>query len=238
MSKKQTKTTEKQGNTLKKLKEPFDLCYFDANEDGKLEYLTKYIDNKAYEEGLGLALSLAQDSDVSLESYNFVKEIYCRLPVNWFLLPTSTTGKYHGGVTSEENSIGGNIVHTRNVVNQVGKVLHRYRELVNGTVDEYRAYREMLTVSCLLHDVGKASGPSKVFCPNDHGEIGASIVLKVWKEINWEEPFEGYISGISYAISNHMHMWKAINVFELVRIGTVNKNLILASMLCECDYYS
>lgn len=222
----------------KQLFDNFDLHYFDAGSTEKFQYLRENIDKDAFLKGRAEIMKLICECELSNVSQALVVGVYSKIPSFWFLLPTSTTGKYHGGVLSVENSIGGNIIHVRNVLGKMGKVLHRYRELVNGTGNEYLEYKELLTVSCLLHDVGKASGETPVYCPNEHGELGGALVLNVWKELELDEPFRGYIDDIVFAISEHMHMWKAINVFDMFRVGTVNRGLILSSMLCECDYYS
>ena len=232
--------------SLKKLFSPFDLCYFDADIVGKREYLTSYIDKSAILSGRGAIDELIESSSLDLSDFSigFCKRVFQSVGSLWFLLPTSTGGKYHGGPSSLENCIGGNIVHTSRVCSMVPKVLNRYRELLNSTGVEFVNYREVLTVACLLHDIGKAGEKGdEVYSSTNHGEIGAEIISSCWSKGRFADSlpseFSFFISELVFAVQEHMYMWRGINYLEKARLSySLTPSIICSIMLCECDYYS
>ena len=232
---------------LKKLFSPFDLHYFDADAPGKREYLTKNIESNAVLAGRKAMDELIKSDGADLSSFSidFCKRVFQSVGSLWFLLPTSTGGKYHGGPSSISNCIGGNIVHTSSVVGRVGKVLNRYRELLNSTGTEFVSFREVLTVACLLHDIGKAGASGlEVYSSANHGEIGASIISDCWSKGRFEDlvvesGFLFYIAPLVFSVQEHMYMWKGINFLERVRLDyLLTPSLLVSIMLCECDYFS
>jgi len=175
-------------------------------------------------------------------SKDFCRRCFASAPDEFFILPTSTTGKYHGGRSNLANCVGGNICHTSEVLGMASKVLHRYDRLV----DESSA--ELLKVSCILHDICKVS-PGEVFMNGDHGEDGASLVNKVWKDFDTSDcpsnmGLVDYIASIKFAVANHMHLWRFENVYNQINDIKFTDNpypsgdLLVGLMLAECDYYS
>ena len=229
---------------MKELFNPYDLCYFDANSVGKREYLTSYIDKSATLSGRNAIEELISSLDLSDFSNSFCSRVFQSVGSLWFLLPTSTGGKYHGGPSSLENCIGGNIVHTKRVVLMVPKVLNRYRELLNSTGVEFVNYREVLTVACLLHDIGKAGVMGdEVYSSSGHGEIGSAIISSCWSKGRFADllpsEFSFFISELMFAVQEHMYMWRGINYLDRVLVDLkLTPSVICAIMLCECDYFS
>ena len=231
---------------MKVLFDPFDLHYFDADGLGKREYLTKCIEPSAVSLGRSRMDELIESSSLDLSDFSvsFCQRVFQSVGSLWFLLPTSTGGKYHGGPGSVSNCIGGNIVHTSAVVGRVGKVLNRYRELLNSTGLEFVNYREVLTVACLLHDIGKAGALGlEVYSSANHGEIGASIIDSCWSKGKFNDlcpsEFLFYIVPLVFSVQEHMYMWRGINYLERVRLDhLLTPSLLVSIMLCECDYFS
>jgi len=237
---------------MKVLFDLFDLHYFDADALGKREYLTKCIEPSAVSLGRSRMDELIESSSLDLSDFSvsFCQRVFQSVGSLWFLLPTSTGGKYHGGPGSVSNCIGGNIVHTSAVVGRVGKVLNRYRELLNSTGPEFVNYREVLTVACLLHDIGKAGALGlEVYSSANHGEIGASIIDSCWSKGKFNDlltssslgsgaGFSFFIEPLCFAIHEHMYMWRGINYLEIVRLRDLTPSVLISIMLCECDYFS
>jgi hypothetical protein len=227
---------------MKKLFDQYDLCYFDADAVGKRSYLSDFVDPSAISLGRKAVDELIDSLDLSDFSASFCLRVFQSVGGLWFLLPTSTGGKYHGGVLSVENCIGGNIVHTKNVVGMVPKVLNRYRELCNNTGQEYLCFREVLTCACLLHDIGKSGlKGDEVYSCSDHGEIGASIISDCWSKGDYKSScsFNFFIDSLLFAVQEHMYMWRGINYLDRVLVdGKISASVIISMMLCECDYFS
>ena len=235
-------------NKLRSLFSPFDLHYFDADTLGKREYLTssKYIDKEAVTLGRTNINELIESDSVGLSDFSisFCQRVFQSVGSLWFLLPTSTSGKYHGGHNSPSNYIGGNIIHTHHVVSMVPKILNRYRELLNSTGLEFVNFREVLTCACLLHDIGKAGlGGDEVYSCSSHGEIGSSIIASCWSKGRFVDScppeFSFFVSELCYSVSEHMYMWRGINYLDRVLVDLrLTPSVLCAIMLCECDYFS
>lgn len=225
---------------MKHFGDNFDLSYFDADENGKREYYKLFVNPSAIADGRFAMDEVVSGLCLSDYSNDFVKSVFSLVGDLWFLLPTSTGGKYHGGVLSLENSIGGNIVHTSRVVGMVPKILGRYKELCNSSGLTYLNYKEVLTVSCLLHDIGKAGVTGRsVYSESSHGEVGADIISKAsFSLIDRVCPFDFFIEPITYAVSQHMYMWRGINYLEMAMVNGLDPSLLVCIMLCECDFFS
>jgi len=224
--------------------------YFDASEDNKRLFIKEYIDESAIKECKENFLQLIQSLSLSNFSTSFVLRCYQCLGDLWFILPTSTGGKYHGGKLDKENSVGGIFEHISKVVARSGKVLNRYRELINADGDTYCNYKELLLVACLLHDVGRLGRDcSSIYSCSDHGEVGASIIKECWSKGDYQTLFENeklssnlnfkfYLDELIFSVCEHMYMWRGINFLDSVKVKGLTPSLILCIMLCECDYYS
>ena len=224
--------------------------YFDAKEDGKREFIKKYIDAEAVKESKLAFSNLINSLNISPFSNGFVLRCYQCLGDLWFILPTSTGGKYHGGKLDKENSVGGIFEHISKVVARSGKVLNRYRELINADGDTYCNYKELLLVACLLHDIGRLGRDcTAVYSCSDHGEVGAEIIKECWSKGDYQTLFEKeklsgnlnfsfYLDELVFSVCEHMYMWRGINFLDRVKVKGLDNSLILCIMLCECDYYS
>jgi hypothetical protein len=149
-----------------------------------------------------------------------VLEHICSCNPNWFILPTSTGGKYHGGLLGRQNLVGGIYQHVLALTRLVPRVIDRYSDF---GID----LTSTLFACSILHDVARLGfDQSAVFSVSTHGELGADFIASL-----------GYRdSALLYAISNHMYGWRVINIFNQV-VGGVNADLLLLAMLCECDYF-
>lgn len=180
--------------------------------------------------------SLINNANISDFSKEFCLRCFDKAPDEFFILPSSTTGKYHGGRTSLENCIGGNIIHTKNVLAMSDRVLHRYKGLI---IDDRLG--ELLKVSCLLHDICKVPS-GEVYTKDTHGEDGADLIKYVFDTFDPDVvPSEDYIGIITHAVANHMYLWKFQNVWSQVANTDLNSNLsylLVGLMLSECDYYA
>jgi hypothetical protein len=220
--------------------DPYPGSYFDVGETMKKKFLSESIAPSAVNEAKGNFYDLIDSCGLSDFSIDFVKSVYTGLSDFWFLVPTSTGGKYHGGRLNPSNSCGGIFSHISDVVGMMPRVLNRYRELINYSGAEYACYRECLTVACLLHDIGRlgVSGDLVYSC-SDHGEVGSAMIKFIWDQGGLVSSFPFYIEEICYAVHEHMYLWRGINLFDRVRVeGGLSPSLILGAMLCECDYYS
>jgi hypothetical protein len=159
-----------------------------------------------------------------------VLESVFKVNSNWFLLPTSTGGKYHGGMFGIQNTIGGIYQHCLSLCNLAAYVLKRYSEVIESLslVSTSFDFASKLLTCCILHDVGRLDlSQSVVYSVPDHGEIGASFIESL-----------GYCeSELLYAVSNHMYGWKAINCFNHIVAQGASSELVLLLMLCECDFF-
>ena len=165
---------------------------------------------------------------------------------NWFLMPTSSTGKYHGGIMSPENYIGGIYHHCARLCKFASSVLVRYKEVIDGldlslgfnfepssgseVAPSPFDFSSKLLACCVLHDIGKMNlSQDCVYSVADHGEVAASFIESLGFTC------EG---SVLYAISNHMYGWKAINCFNHIVASGASVGLVLLLMLCECDFFS
>ena len=215
--------------------------YFDGSSQMKKEFTKELMSSLNPDELLIKAktevYSLIDSSEISNFSKDFCKACFASAPDEFFILPTSTTGKYHGGRTSLENSVGGNIIHTKNVLGLVPKVLNRYKELLTPELPE------LLRVSCILHDICKIPSGS-IYTIDTHGELGAELINKVWEQIastitlDLSQPIID-LEPVKFAVSNHMYLWKFINVWDQIQlVNECSSELLVGLMLSECDYYS
>ena len=183
----------------------------------------------AISEGRAKVDALVLGASLSLEGAAFVRACFEVAPLEFFYMPTSSTGKYHGGQADPCNCVGGNIVHTEQVLAMADKVLHRYEDALGVF---YEQLSEALRVSCLLHDIAKYA-PGDLFVSKTHGESGAELIRSVSSDFSW--------SGlVADSVCNHMYYWKFSSVFDSLQAfgaGSLN-GLFLCFMLSECDYYS
>jgi hypothetical protein len=147
---------------------------------------------------------------------------------NWFLLPTSTGGKYHGGMFGVQNTIGGIYQHCLSLCNLAASVLKRYSEVIESLTSPFDMPSKLLTC-CILHDVGRLGlSQGCVYSVPDHGEVAAEFIVGCGF---------GCESELLYCVSNHMYGWKAINCFNHIVASGASVELVLLLMLCECDFF-
>lgn len=149
---------------------------------------------------------------------------------NWFLMPTSSTGKYHGGMLSAQNTVGGIYQHSLALCNLANSVLARYKEVIESlaTPPGFDFPSQLLT-ACILHDIGKMNlSQSTIYSVANHGEVAADFIASLGFNDS---------TALLYAISNHMYGWKAINVFNHIVAHGACSELVLLFVLCECDFF-
>ena len=161
----------------------------------------------------------------SVELCNTVFDSLFKVNPSWFILPTSTGGKYHGGPSGKQNSVGGIYHHIAGTVKCSTFVIARYKDLL-GT--SFASSRELLTIACLLHDVGRMGlQEGNFYSVSNHGELGAKFI-------------SGIVSvdpSIIYGISNHMYGWKVVNIYNYILAHGIDNSLLLLAMLTESDYF-
>lgn len=215
-----------------KLFDKISLEYFEGSEDMKKSWLIDNIKPEVINDGRTEMTLVINNADISDPSKDFCKVCYAKAPKEFFYLPTSTSGKYHGGPESIENSIGGNIIHTKEVLAMAPKVLHRYKELIITNFE----IEEMLKVSCILHDICKVS-KGAIWNNKLHGEDGADLIAG----IDFDHPINHFKQIICFAVKNHMYLWRFENVFnQFIMLGDdpPSYELLVGFMLSECDYYA
>ena len=185
--------------------------------------------SRAIADGRDKIADLIREANLSSEAAQWCGVCFAEAPLEFFYMPTSSTGKYHGGQADPCNCVGGNIVHTEQVLAMADKVLHRYEDALGVF---YEQLSEALRVSCLLHDIAKYA-PGDLFVSKTHGESGAELIRSVSSDFSW--------SGlVADSVCNHMYYWKFSSVFDSLQAfgaGSLN-GLFLCFMLSECDYYS
>ena len=222
-----------------KLGDRFPDSYFDGSSLMKKEFINELLSSlnpdQLLTKGRSSMASLIDSALISDFSKDFCKACFAKAPDEFFILPTATTGKYHGGRDSLENCIGGNIIHTKNVLGMSPKVLNRYKEMVDDSS------AELLKVSCLLHDICKIP-KGGIYTLDTHGEEGTNLIQQINENI---EAVDNYIEPIKFAVANHMYLWRFQNVWN--QITSANDPftdtgfylcLLVGLMLAECDYYS
>jgi hypothetical protein len=172
---------------------------------------------------------LIDDNILNCSGVTFCKEIVLAAPDMFFFMPTSSTGKHHGGMESASNSVGGNLVHTERVVKMSNRVIRRYKDILGYY---YNDFAEILKISCLLHDLCKYPG-NGLHTVEDDGARCAELIRGSKSDYLWKEL-------VAYAIGNHMYAWKFSTVWDCILgfKGTDCNGILLSFMLSECDYYS
>lgn len=213
--------------------EPFPDNFFDGSTEMKKAFVKELCSPLSPDEVLVKAkaemYSLIESADISDFGKDFCKACYAKAPDEFFILPTSTTGKYHGGRLSKDNSLGGNIYHTSQVLKISDKVLYRYKELLDPLRDP-----ELLKVSCILHDICKVPA-GDIYSIGTHGEIGADLISEIELMTLESEAFD--FVPIKFAVANHMYLWKFSNVYSQLQLGC-STELLIGLMLAECDYFA
>ena len=203
--------------------------YFPGSPTMKKDYLSASDFSGAILTARTLLDSLTTSANFSDPAMKFVFDCFDACPDEFFYMPTASTGKYHGGPKDPCNSVGGNIVHTEQVLAMADKVLNRYESALGVFYDQLA---EALRVACILHDIAKYSADS-VYTDKYHGETGSKLLRSVDTDYAWA----GLVAD---AVQNHMYAWKFEQVFSSLQVfgsGSLN-GLFLSFMLSECDYYS
>lgn len=205
--------------------------FFDGGNSFKQELIAKAITNgdalKCFNKFIELTDSLPFNESVRSGSVRVLKALFQCNP-QWFVIPTSTSGKYHGGRRGAQNSVGGIYEHIRACLIVAESVIGRYKDMfVERSLD---SYIEDLSVACLLHDIGKLNfDPSLCYSIPTHGEAAVEFIQTLGVAFN---------ECVLYAIANHMYGWKVAEVFNQVKNNGVDDLLLMLCMLCECDYFS
>jgi hypothetical protein len=217
---------------------PFPTEYFKGDTLIKQNFINTNINKECVSTCREELWKLIDSVEISNFSKDFIKKCYGPLDAPFFLLPVSTSGKYHGGPLSEENSIGGIIAHYKKALKVSDRVIDRYKEILNrNSLSEFSNYVEVLRVSTLLHDIGRlGSDGSSCFSIKEHGEVGAEIIKSA--SSNFKFPFEFYIDPLVYAIYNHMYLWKFCNAWDSIINNGYNPSFVVGLMLSESDFFS
>jgi hypothetical protein len=151
----------------------------------------------------------------------------------WFIIPTSTGGKYHGGINGLQNTCGGIYNHVFNMCQLASSVLKRYDEVLEELKLSGALLFDMpskLLTAILLHDIGRMGfDNASVFSVAEHGELAVERLTALGFKSE---------SDLLYCVGNHMYGWKAINFFNHAIAFGISVSLVLLCMLCECDYFS
>ena len=166
-----------------KFGDAFPTTFFSGSSTMKKEFISASDFSGAISEGRAKVDALVLGASLSLEGAAFVRACFEVAPLEFFYMPTSSTGKYHGGQADPCNCVGGNIVHTEQVLAMADKVLHRYEDALGVF---YEQLSEALRVSCLLHDIAKYA-PGDLFVSKTHGESGAELIRSVVSNYDWSE---------------------------------------------------
>lgn len=216
----------------------FPASFFQGHEEVKKEFLATNINSACLESCKRELNALIASAAISTSSKEFCYRCFSVCPAEFFYMPTSTTGKYHGGQTSSENSVGGNIVHTGKVLGMCPRVLRRYESFLGV---DFQIAAEALRVGCILHDICKVPAGS-IWSLGTHGEAGAELVRGV-------EGFKSLEFGewVAFAIGGHMYLWRFADIWNMIinsipsidsGVGTDIIGIAVGFMLSECDYYS
>ena len=203
--------------------------YFPGSPTMKKDYLSASDFSGAIAEGREIMKDLIDNNIVDYTQALFCSDCFAKASKEFFYMPTASTGKYHGGPKDPCNSVGGNIVHTEQVLAMADKILNRYESALGVFYDQLA---EALRVACILHDIAKYSADS-VYTDKYHGETGSKLLRSVDTDYAWA----GLVAD---AVQNHMYAWKFEQVFSSLQVfgsGSLN-GLFLSFMLSECDYYS
>jgi len=203
--------------------------YFPGTSTMKKEYLGVSDFSGAIAEGRKIMKDLIDNSIVDYTQALFCSDCFAKAPLEFFYMPTSSTGKWHGGPKDTCNCVGGNIEHTKQVLAMSDKVLHRYESALGVFYDQLAG---ALRVACILHDIAKYSSGS-IWVSKTHGEEGAELL----RSVKTDFPFAALVIE---AVQGHMYYWKFSTIYDSIATfgsGSLN-GLFLSFMLSECDYYS
>jgi len=174
----------------------FPASFFD-NATMKKEFIAQASLSRAIADGRDNVTALIDSANLSSEASQWCKVCFAEAPLEFFYMPTASTGKYHGGPTSTSNCVGGNIVHTGQVLAMATKVLNRYESSLGVF---YEQLAESLRVACILHDICKYP-TGALFTSSTHGEQGAELLRSV------ETSFD-FADLVAEAVAGHMYYWK------------------------------
>ncbi len=211
-----------------KFGDQFPDTYFGESSTMKKEYIAKADFSVAILAARNKIAELIVSANLNLPAADWCRDCFSACFDEFFFMPTASTGKYHGGPTDACNCVGGNIVHTEQVLAMADKVLKRY-ETALGVF--YPQLSEALRVACILHDLCKYSSGS-IWTDKYHGEAGSKLI----KSVDTDYDFSGLVAE---SVANHMYAWKFQTVWDFIinTSGSAN-GLLLSAMLSECDYYS
>jgi len=211
-----------------KFGDQFPDTYFPSSSTMKKAYIGKADFSNAIETSRTKISTMIDNAGLSAPAIKWCKDCFVKATDEFFYMPVSSTGKYHGGPISTANCVGGNVIHIEDVLRMSDKVLNRY-ETALGTF--YKELSEALKIACILHDISKYK-PDSLYTGKYHGEEAADLLKSISTDYDW--------SGlVAEAVANHMYAWKFQAVWDYIITtrGSVN-GVFLSCMLSECDYYS
>ncbi|MBI2263786.1 MAG: HD domain-containing protein [Armatimonadetes bacterium] len=126
------------------------------------------------------------------EIRRFTETSLAQAPQEFFLAPSSSTGKYH---PADEINKGGLCLHVRRVV-EMGKILCDYLKV--GSKD-----RDEILSGLILHDLQKSGIPWGKYTVGDHGPVCAEWLAQ------FAPPGDKRFENIRRYVANHMAQWNA-----------------------------
>ena len=212
-----------------KLGDKFPETYFRGSNTIKKSFIENNDWSLVYKEGIEAMEHMIDEAKISDVGKKFCKLCFALADREFYMMPTSSTGKHHGGYNSPSNSFGGNIVHTKEVLTMADKVLRRYQSALGGM---YGELAEALRIACILHDICKYK-VGGLYTNNNHGMAGYDLITSVKSDYVHRDL-------IASAVGAHMQAWEFMYVWDhILTYGDIFKELLLVSfMLSECDFYS
>lgn len=141
----------------------------------------------------------------NLDIQTWVMKTLNQVPLNFWSIPASSSGKYHPACSNGE---GGLVIHTKRVVWLANQVCAAW--------GIFALERDIVLAACILHDVGKAE-PTY---PQNAGEHPLHVEKHFfsWEEEEWQEL-------IKSCIEFHMGRWtprqiaKPISEYTLLELA-------------------
>lgn len=176
-------------------------------------------------------ISLIRDEKLKILCNRILKDT----PNPFFIVPSSTSGKYHN---TDENKIGGIILHLKKVVVTALSSLRRYgyEYGLEKSPLELKFVDSTITAS-LLHDCPYRliQDNGKYFTDSDHAVKNAKYIESVMQEMKFNKKDTDLISA---SVGFHMGIWDMhIDKSWLEKFKNFRKNPMI-QIVQEADYYS
>lgn len=138
-------------------------------------------------------LNLIEDKNLK----KFAKEILKNADDYFFIMPASTSSKYHPEYT---NVPGGLLLHTKAVIQFIINII----EIKIFSINKHE--KDLLIIAGLAHDIKKMGDGKIEVTVKNHPKLGADYIETVYLE-NVKLLSNNDLQYISNAIKNHMGLW-------------------------------